>query len=168
MRTTLFIVVLGFFAAVANAGQVYQCGDAFQDRPCAGGASKVIGKYDQSTSQDSDSITNQQKQEEQQKQIDADIKKRYDDEVAAANRAQHASSDDRAKSDAIRQHRVIEGMDKKEVIKSLGDPDRKKQVTTKYGFREEWTYVKDWGNKDYVYFDGDSVSEVSLTDSHIE
>jgi hypothetical protein len=34
--------------------------------------------------------------------------------------------------------------------------------------REEWTFVKDWGNKDYVYFDGDTVSEVSLTQTTIE
>ena len=72
------------------------------------------------------------------------------------------------KSDAIKQHLVIEGLTKKEVIKSWGEPDRKKQVTTKYGMREEWTFVKDWGNKDYVYFDGDTVSEVSLTQTTIE
>lgn len=44
MRTTLFIVGLGIFAAVANAGQVYQCSDAFQIDLALVRSSAGIGK----------------------------------------------------------------------------------------------------------------------------
>jgi FKBP-type peptidyl-prolyl cis-trans isomerase len=152
----------------AQAGQIYQCGDTFQDRPCAGNKSKVIGQFQKNEMSSAEQKTKQEELEKLQAQTAADAEARYNAEVAAANRAQEASVSDRANSDAIRQHRVIEGMSAKDVVKSWGDPDRKKQVTTKYGLREEWTYVRDWGNKEYVYFDGDSVSEVSLKDTNIE
>lgn len=152
----------------AQAGQIYQCGDTFQDRPCAGNKSKVIGQFQKNEMSSAEQKAKQEELAKLQAQTVADAEARYNAEVAAANRAQEATASDRSKSDAIRQHRVIEGMSAKEVIKSWGDPDRKKQVTTKYGLREEWTYVRDWGNKEYVYFDGDAVSEVSLKDTNIE
>lgn len=160
---------LFFLSLQVSAGQIYQCGDTFQDRPCAvGQPAKVIGSYEQEKISGDDIKARQEEQAKLEAQTEADSQARYDAEVAAAQRAQDASAIDMGKSDAIKQHRVIEGLTKKEVIKSWGDPDRKKQVTTKYGMREEWTFVKDWGNKDYVYFDGDTVSEVSLTQTTIE
>lgn len=157
-----------FMSLPAFAGQIYQCGDTFQDRPCAGNTpTKVIGTYDQDVASD-DLKARQEEQAKLAAQTEADIKARYDAEVEAANKAQEATSNYRKIADAIREHRVIEGMTKKEVIKSWGDPERKKQVTTKYGMREEWRFVKDWSNKDYVFFDGDKVAEVSLTPTTID
>ncbi len=166
----VFYGTLVVLLATSNtlAGQIYQCGDTFQDRPCSGNKSKVIGQFQKNEISSAEQKTKQEELEKLQAQAVADADSRYNAEVAAATRAQKASASDRAKSDAIRQHRVIEGMSAKDVVKSWGDPDRKKQVTTKDGLREEWTYVRDWGNKEYVYFDGEAVSEISLKDTNIE
>jgi len=169
MRVKTRLLMLTLLAGGVQADQIYQCGNSFQDTPCINGSKpKVVATYEREQSTGASEDDNAKRLKEMQEQTLRDADERYKSEVEAAKRAAEATQKDRVISDAIKSHKVIEGLSKADVIKSWGDPDRKKEVTTKYGFREEWTYVKDWGNKDYVYFEGDKVSEVSLTDTHID
>lgn len=167
MKAYLFGLVL--ISLQVSAGQIYQCGNLFQDRPCGGTAqNKVIGEFQSEKLSDEEIKAKRDEISMLEAQTDADIKARYDAEVAAAQRSQEASSIDRLKSEAIKSHRVVEGLSKQEVIKSWGTPNKKKQVNTEDGLREEWTFVRDMGNKEYIYFDGDTVSDVTLKETFVE
>lgn len=163
-------IMLVFISFPVFSSEIFLCGNTYQDKPCAGSETKKIIKTDDQSDANPQIDTEASKRlKEMQEQTLRDADARYKAEVEAAKEAAEASEIDRKKTSAIKNHQVIEGLTKDEVIKSWGDPDRKKQVTIKYGLREEWTFVRDWGNKDYVYFNDDGVvSEINFFDKDVE
>lgn len=147
----VYLFGLALLSLQATAGQIYQCGDTFQDRPCGGDKPvKVIGEYEPEKMTDEEIKAKQEELNKLEQQTEADIKARYDAEVAAAEKSRSASYQFSKSIKAVKSNQIIMGMNKSDVIKSWGSPDNINETVTKTGTSQQWIYVTPSGRQ-YVY-----------------
>lgn len=142
----IFLFLFLFTSAVG--GEIYQCGNLFQDHPCAG--AKVIGSLekDEKADEQAKAKIEELKKIEEQTLKDADA--RYQSEVAAAEKARKASFEHANAISAIKENKVVIGQTGDQVIKSWGSPIRKNSSDN--GQVQQWVYVNGDGSRQYVYF----------------
>lgn len=149
MKTIVMIAVL--FAGLSfggSCGEIYQCGNTFQDHPCAG--AKVVGSYEKDAAADAAVKAKLDELKKIEEQNIKDAEERYQSEVAAAEKARKASFEHANSIAAIREGKVVVGQTGEQVTKSWGEPVRKNESGN--GSIQQWVYVNSDGSRQYVYF----------------
>lgn len=142
---------LFFLSLPVSAGQIYQCGDSFQDRPCAGSQpAKVVGNFEPEKLSPKQEKLKKKESELAAEQIESDIQARYDAEVLAAKKARAATYQYAKSINAVHNKQVIVGMTKDDLIKSWGNPDHINDSVTGSDMRQQWVYITPSGRQ-YVY-----------------
>ncbi len=152
MKMTV-VILLASMSASSFAGEIYQCGNSFQDRPCSGSDSKMIGTFtkEEQTSEEYKAKQEELKAIEEQTERDADA--RYQAEVEAATKARQAAYEHANGIKAVSDHAITMGLSREQVTKSWGEPSRKNETVTANGsVREQWVYPSPYGKPQFVYF----------------
>lgn len=143
----------------AQAGQIYQCGDTFQDRPCAGDKSKLVGQFQKNEMSSAEQKAKQKELAMLQAQTVADAEARYNAEVAAATKARAKTYKYANGLKAVNNHQIAMGLSHSDVIRAWGQPYSKNEtVTNTGGSSEQWVYVNGDGSRQYIYFTSGEVT----------
>nr|WP_321270478.1 hypothetical protein [uncultured Tolumonas sp.] len=134
-----------------SSAEIYQCGNSFQDHPCAVGApAKVIGNFEPEKLSPKQEKLKKKESELAAAQIESDIQARYDAEVLAAKKARAATYQYARTIDAVHNKQIIVGMTKGDLVKSWGNPDHINESVTGSDMRQQWVYITSNGRQ-YVY-----------------